>query len=264
MSSVDVDPSPASEPSGAGETSRSTPAGARVLGIALAAAVVAGVASWGLGEQAAGRFRPPISAPVAGFPTPEQAAATKAGFQRGEAVESAVAFGIMGALLGCCLGAAGGLALGAGRPALKAAIGGAVVGALVGSSAGWFVTPLYFQYNKAEGDDLLQAILTQCGIVAPLGAVGGAAFGKGFGGRPAALQAILGGVVGAVVGALVFQLVGAIALPLDGASKPLSDTSVSRLAARLVVAIPIALGAARAVLQEPAAAKQSSEGERGA
>jgi len=257
MSSINVDP-PAGpvpptggEPSGAGGVNRSIPSGVRVLAFALIAGAFAGVASWGVGEQVQGRFRPQLTAPAGGgFPSPEEARATQDGIRKGDAIEATVAFGIMGAFLGCCLGAAGGLSHGAGRSALIAGIGGAICGGVVGAAAGWFVAPLHL-LNQGEDDDLLQAFLIQCGIVVPLGVVGGAAFGWGLGGRSAALRAIVGGVVGAVVGAMAFQLIGAIALPLDGASKPISDTSVSRLVARLAVAVLIALGAARTVFQNP-------------
>lgn len=254
MSSNNIDPPtepvPPTEgaPPGAGEVNRPIPSGVRVWAFALIAGAVAGVASWGLGEGLEGRFRPTLSVAMGGFPSPEEARATKAAYIRGETLEATAAFGIMGAVLACCLGAAGGLARGSGRSALIAGIVGAVCGGAAGAAAGWFVAPI-FLLNKDLGDDLLRAFMIQCGLVAPLGAMGGAAFGMGFGGRSAAFRALVGGLVGAIVGAMAFQLIGAIALPLDGAAKPLSDTSLSRLLARLVVAVLIALGAARTVFE---------------
>ena len=256
MSSINIDPPvepvppTGGEPSGAGEVNRPIPSGIRVWAFALIAGAVAGVVSWGLGEGLEGRFRPELAVTAGGFPSPEEASATQAAYRRGEALEAAAAFGIMGAFLGCCLGAAGGLARGSSRSALIAGICGAICGAAVGAAAGWFVAPLHL-LNQAEGDDLLQSFLIQSGIVIPLGVAGGVAFGMGLGGRSAALRSIVGGVVGAVIGAMAFLLIGAIALPLDGASNPLPETSKARLVGRLVVAVLIALGAARTVFQGP-------------
>lgn len=260
MSSTNVDPPAESpRPTGGGPpveggAGRPGPSRVRVWAFALIAGAIAGVASWGVGERVEGRFRPPLEvASATGFPSPEESKAATARFRRGEALEASAAFGIMGVFLGCCLGAAGGLARGSGRSALVVGAGGAIFGAVAGAAAGWLLTPLHYQLVSSGGDDLLQAILIQSGIGLPLGAVGGAALGLGLGGRSSALRAALGGAVGAIVGAMAFQLIGAIALPLDGATNPLPETSVSRLVARLVPAILISLGAAREACRGPAA-----------
>jgi hypothetical protein len=47
-----------------------------------------------------------------------------------------------------------------------------------------------------------------------------------------------------MAGVLVYEMVGAVAFPLDGTSDPISATSVTRLFARLAATIFVSAGAA--------------------
>jgi hypothetical protein len=112
--------------------------------------------------------------------------------------------------------------------------------------------PIYFRFYDVDKDDLVLSLLIQGGICSAVGAAGGAALGVGVGGRSLTARTLLGGLLGAVAGVAVYQLVGALAFPLDQTTRPISATWATRLFAHLAVATLTAAGAARAAPDDQA------------
>jgi hypothetical protein len=232
----------------------------RCWGLALLAGLVAGVASWLGGEAVYGRFIPPLLA-TSGFPTVEQMQAAARANDAGGTLEAGVTAMMRGSALGLMLGLAGGALRGSRRAAAVAGLAGIVLGGLAAAAANWGLMPVYFRFYDPDKDDLLVALLVQGGIAAVLGAAAGAAFGAGIagglGGGPARDgrgligRTLLGGLLGAAAGLVLFQVAGVLAFPLDQTTKPVSTSSLSRLANHILVALLAAAGAARGALQAP-------------
>jgi hypothetical protein len=244
MSRIEVDPPP-----GDSRTRRNLPS-VRVWTLALTAGLIAGFVSWLIGEALHRRFDRP--APTLSGP-PTSAEMMKSLFlaeRTAHAWEAILGFGSLGGGLGLALGLAGGSARGSTRAALSAAIVGSILGGAVGVAAIKVVLPLYHRILDPDNNDLIVGIMTQVVISSAIGAAGGAAFGIGLGDRRRAVLAVLGGLLGAVAGALLYEMVGALAFPLDGTSKPVSATWGSRLFARLAVTTLASAGVAMGILDQ--------------
>jgi hypothetical protein len=242
MSQIAADPPPGASLAGALANGRQL-VPVRVWALALTAGLIAGFASWLIGESFHGRFAPPDGRTGVRL-TPTQIISLRHARDAAESFEATIAFGALGALLGLALGLAGGCARRSARGALIAAIAGTILGGAAGAIIPRVLLPIYFKVHNPDRDDLGLAILTQGGIWCVIGAAAGAAFGVGLGGRGRALRALLGGLLGAIVGVLVYEMVGAIAFPLEGTSDPISATWVTRLFARLAATIFASAGAA--------------------
>ena len=109
------------------------PPAARLLGLALSAGILAGLASWLIGEEVRTAFRPPYQ--------PQNVMGQvimKATFQDQSAADlknATLAFGILGGMLGLALGLAGGIACRSGRAGMKAAAVGLVLGSVTAAGA---------------------------------------------------------------------------------------------------------------------------------
>ena len=136
------------------------------------------------------------------------------------------------------------------RPA-RAAIFGSILGGSVGAALTQVILPFYYQFFNPDTNDLILGVLVLTRRSRPASApVGGAAFGVGFGDWRDVVRAALGGLLGAIAGALVFEMVGAIAFPLDETANPISVTWATRLFARLAVTLLTSIGVAMSVLNE--------------
>jgi len=222
----------------------------RVWALSLAAGLIAGIVSWLIGEALHGQLRPSLLA-TSGFPSGEEAHAHALGVKSAVTLEASFAFGLLGSALGLALGAAGGTVRRSARAGLTASAFGAVLGAAVGAALPWLLLPIYFRIYNPDRGDLGLAILIQGGLGSVIGAVGGAAYGLGLGGRGRAARALAGGLLGALAGVLLYEIVGALAFPLDETTKPLSASSVTRLLARLTVAVLASIGATRGAWSAP-------------
>jgi hypothetical protein len=242
MSGLEADPAPGASLAGGLATGRRLPP-VRVWALALTAGLIAGFASWLIGETFHGRFAPP-DARTGRRLTPAEIRSRGMALDAAQALEATLAFGSLGAVLGLALGLAGGCARGSARAAVIAAIAGSILGGTAGALMPRVLLPIYFRMHNPDRDDLILAILIQGGNWSVIGAAAGAAFGIGFGDRGGALRALLGGLLGAIAGVLVYELVGGVVFPLDGTSNPLSATSGTRLFARLAVTILASAGAA--------------------
>jgi outer membrane lipoprotein SlyB len=242
MSQIAAGPPPGASLAGGLATSGRLPP-VRVWALALTAGLIAGFASWLIGETFHGRFEPPDGRTGVRL-TPAQIKSLRTARDAAGSFETTIALGSLGAVLGLTLGLAGGCARGSARAALIAAIAGSILGGTAGAVMPRVLLPIYFRVHDPDRDDLMLAILIQGGNWCVIGAAAGAAFGIGLGGRGRALRALLGGLLGATAGVLVYEMVGALAFPLDGTSDPVSATWGTRLFARLAAAIFISAGAA--------------------
>ena len=140
-------------------------------------------------------------------------------------LEAGLTFGSLGAILGLALGLAGRAVRGSGRPGWIAPSVGAILGGALGAAASYLVLPIYYRLFNPNNYDLILGLATQALISSCIGAVGGVAFGIGRAQRGFAIRAMAGGLLGAVAGVLIYQMVGAIAFPLDGTSTPIPVTT---------------------------------------
>jgi hypothetical protein len=225
----------------------------RPWGWALAAGVLAGLLTWAGGEVAWKGVRAAQVPRIIPYPTAEDRARIIGGQTR----STAVTFIQQGAILGAVLGLAGGLSRRSARGGLVAAAVGLTLGAVAAGGAAHGLLPYYFWNVDPEESNLTIPLLTHGGIWAAAGAAAGLAFGLGRGGRNRWARGALGGLLGGVVATMAYDLVGALAFPLDKTSQPVSATVVTRLLAQLAVAVLVAAGAALGVgdpvRREPAA-----------
>jgi hypothetical protein len=242
MSRIEGDPPPGASLAEGLATSRPL-LPVRVWALALTAGLIAGFASWLIGEAFHGRFAPP-DARTGRRLTSDQLRSRGTARDAAQAVEATVAFGSLGAIFGFALGLAGGCAQGSVRAALIAAIAGSIFGGTAGAIMPQVLLPIYFRMHDPDRDDLILAILIHGGNWSVIGAAAGAAFGIGLGDWGRALRALLGGLLGAIAGVLVYEVVGGVAFPLDGTADPLSATRGTRLFARLALTIFASAGAA--------------------
>ncbi len=242
MSRIEGDPPPGASLAEGLATSRPL-LPVRVWALALTAGLIAGFASWLIGESLHGRFAPPDGRTGTRL-SPTQIQSLRSARDAAESFEATVAFGSLGAVLGLALGLAGGCARRSARAAVIAAIAGSILGGAAGAIMPRVLVPIYFRLHNPDRDNLILAILIQGGNWSVIGAAGGAAFGIGLGDRSRALRALLGGLLGAIAGVLVYEMVGAVAFPLEGTSDPVSATWVTRLFAQLAATIFASAGAA--------------------
>jgi hypothetical protein len=213
----------------------------RLWATVLAAGLVAGAIAW-LGGEAAYEFFP---APVASSAYGTYNAAEQRQFDRVNAWNAALAFGLLGATLGLALGLAGGVVRRSARAAATAAAVGLVVGGVVavGATLGLLAVRGWMVREVAE-DNLLLALAIHSGIWSAIGAAAGLALGMGLGGRGRVGRAVLGGLLGAAGATVVYVLIGGLAFPLDATHRPIAITWTPRLLARLLVTTLTAFGAA--------------------
>jgi hypothetical protein len=215
---------------------------ARVWVWAIAAGVLAGLLTWAGGEVVWGRIHSSQTPKIIPFPTAEDRDRVILGQVR----STATSFIQQGAILGIVFGLAGGLARRSARSMLTAALAGGLLGAVAAAGAAFGILPVYYRNVEPEENALGIPMLTHGAIWAAAGAAAGLAFGSGLGGRGRWARCALGGLLGGVAAAMVYEVVGAIAFPLDKTSQPVSATVVTRLFAHLAVGLLSAAGAAAA------------------
>jgi hypothetical protein len=223
----------------------------RVWTAALVAGIVAALVSWLAGEALFDAFLPKTKVVYGGggpmtIATPAELAVTRT-------KNATLAFGALGAILGLTLGFAGGMARSSVRAGVRAALIGMVLGIVAAAAFSLVLLPVYNRvqdiYEEKASIDLTVPLLIHGGIWAAIGATAGLAFGIGLGGRYAIARGLLGGLVGAALGAVVYEIVGALAFPLDSTVQPLSQSWGSRLLARSAVALLVAVGVALAITE---------------
>jgi hypothetical protein len=240
-------------PAGAAEidgtpTPPDAPSAASLAAFALGAGLLAALVSWGIGEAVVEHFRPKTHVVFgSGGPmtiaSPEELMAT-------QAKNATLAYAILGAVAGLALGLAGGLARSSLRHGIIAAIVGLALGAAAGGLVSWRAIPFYHRFQDAQEEkasmNITVPLFIHGAIWSAVGAAGGLAFGLGAGGGGRIARALVGGLIGAAIGAAVYELVGALAFPLDKTVEPISQGWPSRLLARSAVTILAAAGIALA------------------
>jgi hypothetical protein len=156
---------------------------------------------------------------------------------------------ILGGLFGFFLGTLGGLARRSIKAGLIAGLAGGGVGAGIGAGAAFLALPIYARHLQLEGGDMLGSLILHACLWTGIGAAGGLALGLGLGGGLRVLQTAIAGALGALCGVLFFEVLGAIAFPLDETGSPTSATARTRLLARLLVTVMAAGAAALAASQ---------------
>ena len=219
----------------------------KLLVWALGAGLLAGTASWLIGEVARDTFKPPLET----YHVMGQVV-MKANFKDQSAADfrnATLAFAVLGGLMGTALGIAGGLAIQSTAAGTAAAAIGVVSGSLLGGGASLGLLPVYFRTldvaQEALSHDLVLPLMIHGGIWAACGLAGGVAFGLGL--RVGATQIVtsgIGGLIGAALGAAIYELIGAMAFAGDMTTRPLSLSWSTRLMARLLVATLAAATAA--------------------
>ena len=246
----DIDPgTPGPPPVGPSEV---PPAGrGRLPGLALVAGLLAGLASWAIGEGLLNAIRPPYVVSVnfgrtvlTAHPRDQMIADRNNAF---------LAYGALGSLLGLALGTAGGLARGSARSAATAAGFGAIAGAALAVAAAAAALPFYFRASDVAPEelsrDVVLPLLVHLGAWSACGLAGGLALGVGLGlegreGRARAIKAAIGGTIGAALGAVVYEVSGSLIFYTARTNEPISRTWASRLVARMAVAVLASLLAA--------------------
>ena len=220
----------------------------RLVAWALGAGLLAGVASWLIGELARDTFRPPLyQQNVMGHVLMK---ATFADQSSADFRNATLAFAVLGGFMGGVLGIAGGLAARRSTAAgTMAAAVGVVFGSLVGAICSLGLLPVYFRALDVAQEqlsrDLVLPLMIHSGIWAACGLAAGIVFGLGLGvGMAQVARSGIGGLIGAALGACIYELTGAMVFADHMTTNPLSLTWSTRLLARLLVATLSAVMAA--------------------
>ena len=229
----------------------------RLLALALAAGLLAGVASSFAGEVIVNRYENETVPARKLRPSPEDLGR----FRDARLYSAALTFTAMGGFLGLTMGWAGGLARHSVFAGARAAILGLLLGTAVVAPLALVLVSNFFKRHNPHTGGLLLPLLTHGAIWSAVGAIGGLAFGLGLGGRGRWKATAVGGLVGAASATVVYELVGALAFALDRTDLPLSTSITTRGMAQLLVAILSAMGVVLALAQsskQPAASSLPS------
>jgi hypothetical protein len=230
----------------------------RTLWPALTAALLAGGAAWWVGERTYNHFQPSEEAAS----NPYIFAALNREMKVVNARNGAMTFGALGGLLGLALGLAGGLTRRSRAGAVLGGLVGLVLGATAGALPSFGIMPWHWEHHTDDPSSINLGIplMIHAGLWTAIGAAAGLAYALGRGRvRPLPLlAAIFGGLVGAAFGTAIYEVVGAVAFPLSRTSDPFSETTATRLLARLCVAAFVALGLALALPEPPAVGKPTT------
>ena len=230
--------------------------------MALTAGLAAGGASWFVGESFVDRFKPEMHS-VEKYGVTNQLP-TAESLVSCEINNAALAFAILGGMLGAALGCSGGLARANVLAAGTASGAGLALGVVAGVLAPFFLVPVFHNHFDMVGQGLAVPLLMHGGIAAAIGAVAGLALGFGLGGWHRVTRCFVGGLVGGILGAMFYEVAGAVLFPLDKTYQPLSESSSSRLLARLLIAFGVAVGAILATqvsTRKPPAIQETETGE---
>jgi hypothetical protein len=215
----------------------------RLLGLALVAGLLAGVAAWLAGEAILEAYRADLN------PKMQREVDAQVGrrFARAHLASASGTYAALGAIVGVSLGLAGGLARRSASAGARAALLGCVVGSIAGVSTSLLVLPNFFKHHDPQSVDLVSPMLTLGSICSSVGAAGGLAFGIGLGGRDRWVKSLVGGLLGAAVATVVYEVIGAIAFPTDKTELPISHAHATRAMLHVLVAALTAVGAALAL-----------------
>ncbi len=225
----------------------------RLFAFACGAAIIAGAASWLIGERVVHAYKNDLF-PLSKFmPTAEEMRRLR----EARIYAATFNFAALGATLGLAMGLAGGLARRSAWSGARAAILGLVLAAAAAAALSLVLVPNFFKKHDPQSNELTLPLLTHGTIWTPVGAITGLVFGIGLGGRGRWKATLLGGFVGAAAATVVYEVVGALAFATYKTDLPLSSSSTTRGMALGLVAIFSAVGAVSA-LHEAAKSKAPS------
>ncbi len=257
---IDPESSP-SDPAQAEITPHLAPAGekpflqqyGRFLALAIAAGLIAGVASLLAGEMILKSYQNDLVPALKITPSAEDMRR----WRDARLYSASLTFATMGGFLGLTMGLAGGLARRSGVAGARAAILGLLLGTAATASLALVLVSVFFKRHDPQSGDLVFPLLTHGAIWSAVGAIGGLAFGLGVGGQGRWKVTLVGGFVGAVTATIVYEIVGALAFASSKTDLPVSSSIATRALAQLLVAILSAVGAVL-VLNQSAKRKASS------
>jgi hypothetical protein len=219
------------------------PGAARILMLVFGLAILAGTCAWIVGECAFDYFKPSESAASQAYAF----AALNKETEQANALNGAVAFGVLGGLLGIAMGVGGGCTARSARGAILGAVVGLVLGAAAGALPSLWIMPWQWKHRNDDPSStaILMPLLIHFGLWSGVGLAAGLAFAVGAGGFRALrlIEAAVLGLAGAMLGTFIFEMLGATLFPLSRTVEPFSATPETRLLARLCVAGFIGLGA---------------------
>ena len=205
--------------------------------LALLAGLAAGAIAWGIGEATL-----VTDSTVVRRRGTTEATVAAVGVRNGVS-----SFGALGAVLGLGLGLAGG-SIGRSIPrAVVAGVVGLLVGGAIGIGTARLLVPVYFE--NREANDLIHPLLVHGGIWGAVAAVAGLAFGLGLGGWGRAIRTALAAAAAALLATVVYEIAGGLLFPTAMTDRPVSATWETRLMARLLIALPVAIGSVLAARQ---------------
>jgi len=217
----------------------------RLLTLALAAGLIAGVASVLVGEMIMGHYRGALNPPLNISPDPEHMRR----WRDARLYSATLSFATLAGLLGLAMGLAGGLARRAAFAGVRAAITGLLLGIAVVASMSLVLVPNFFTRYDPQSGDLVLPLLTHGAIWSAVGAIGGLALGLGIGGQGRWKATLAGALVGAAAATVTYEIIGALAFASSKTDLPLSSSVTTRGMAQLLVAILSATGAVLALYQ---------------
>ena len=241
-----ITPEPSTSEPESPEPNRADPAPlrpGRVWAFSLAAAVVAGLGAFALGEWVVPPFDPPVN--MENFMGGLINKPTLVGLQVAERKNAMLTFGLIGGLLGLALGLAGGLSNRSARSALFGGAAGLALGAALGAGSAAGLVPIYHAQHQRNKDavtkDLAIPLLIHVGLWSAVGLAAGAALtiGARAGGR--APSVVTSGLIGAALGAAVYEVVAALVSPEGRTYQPVSTSWLPRLLAATICPILTAL-----------------------
>ena len=215
----------------------------RLVGMALVAGLLAGVAAWLVGETILEAYRTILSPKI----KREADAGVALQVMRARLMSASGTFTALGAIVGLGLGLSGGLARRSASAGAKAALVGCVVGSIAGASVSLLVLPNFFKRYDPQSQDLVLPLLTLGAICSSVGAAGGLAFGIGLGGRDRWMKSLVGGLIGAALATVAYELVGAVAFPTSRTELPVSQAYATRAMLHVLVAAFAGVGSALAL-----------------
>ena len=227
----------------------------RLLGIAIVAGLLAGLASSLAGESIMSHYQSALVPAIEAHPAP----GSMQGERDARLYSSVLSFTAMGGVLGLAMGLAGGLASRSVFAGLAAGISALLLGAAAAASISYVLVSNFFKSRVPESTDLVLPLLTHGAIWSAVGVIGGLAFGLGAGGKGRWKATVLGGLVGAAAATIVYEIVGAVAFASSKTDLPLAGSSTTRGMAQLLVAILTAAGAGVAYLEAMKRESQSRE-----
>jgi hypothetical protein len=239
-------------------TTASFPWFGRVRWLAIAGGVLAGLLAFAAGEATYQII--PIeneARDLMGTKVFQPSVATRSA---GLTKNGALTFGLLGLCLGGCLGLAGGLARRSNSGAIVGTLLGAILGPALGAGVSWLGLPWFINERLLHAEyDLILGLGMHGLIWGSVGAAAGLAFAVGLGRPRFYLPSVIAGLLGALLGTVAFDLFGAAAFPMAECDEPISVTRVTRLLARLLVAVGTALSLAL-LLPDPQGEARSDQG----